>query len=199
MNKSVTKYSIIAVLFLFAGFNICFAEEEAEVKRPFLKSVDILTGFGKAHLRVRGDYEFIPVYAGFNFDLKPLIEKTNIHYWGLTEFQIEPFIALVYEPQTNVEVGNTFMFKLGLLPETSKFQPYINAGIGFLYMSQHTNEQATQFNFEEQGGLGAYYFFRENVALNMNCRIRHVSNAGMYVPNQGINSLLYLLGVSYRF
>lgn len=199
MNKRSRDCFIGAGLFLALMFNICSAEEADIREKPPFKSIDMLIGFGKAHLRVRGGYEFIPVFAGFNFDLKPWAERINLCPQGLFEFQLEPFVSAVYEPQTNIEVGNTFMFKFGVLPETSKLQPYINMGVGFLYMSQHTNEQAKQFNFLEQGGIGAYYFFKEGVALNMNCRIRHISNAGLDVPNQGINSLLYLLGITYRF
>lgn len=199
MCKKLRAYFIFVVLLLCLNLSSCRAEEEAENRKSSLKSIDILTGFGKAHLRVRGGYEFIPVIAGFNFDLKPFFEKFNLSPAGLAEFQLEPFISLVYQPRLNIEAGNAFMLKFGLLPETSKFQPYINAGAGVLYMSQHTNEQAKQFNFLEQGGVGMYYFFRDDLALNMNCRIRHISNAGLDTPNQGINTLLYLVGVTWKF
>ena len=66
-------------------------------------------------------------------------------------------------------------------------------------MSQHSREQSTQFNFEEQGGLGAHYFLKKNIAINGECRIRHVSNAGIDQPNHGINSLFFLLGATYQF
>lgn len=42
-------------------------------------------------------------------------------------------------------------------------------------MSQHTKEQATQFNFIDQAALGMHYFFRKNTAFTLEGRLRHLS------------------------
>ncbi|MFA5155776.1 MAG: acyloxyacyl hydrolase [Candidatus Omnitrophota bacterium] len=199
MNKFTKKSLFIAMsLAMLVPAAVCRAEEP-EQKKCFT-AVEFFTGFGKSKLHAQGNYFLAPFICALDFDIKPKIEKLGAKFFpGLVQFQLEPFISAAYSPRANIEVGNTFMFKLGILPETAKFQPYIKAGIGFLYMSQHTREQSTQFNFEEQGGIGAHYFIKKNFAINADCRIRHVSNSGIDQPNHGINSMFYLVGVTYRF
>jgi len=196
MSRITRCTFIVIFLFLCFLFNISIAEN---AKPRCLVAIEGLIGFGKAKLKEKGNYHLIPIIFDFDFDLKPLFKKTGISWPGLLQFQLEPFINIVSRPDNNVELGNAFMLKIGILPETSKFQPYAKAGIGLLYMSQHTPEQSTQFNFFEQGGIGAHYFFNPNTAFTAECRIRHVSNAGIKHPNHGINTLFFLIGTTHKF
>ncbi|MFH1441352.1 MAG: acyloxyacyl hydrolase [Candidatus Omnitrophota bacterium] len=191
------KKSFFVFTFLFLSCVSLFAQEEPSPRS--LKGIELLSGFGKSKLREQGNYYLTPIIFDLDFDLNPILKNKGINLPGLFEFQLEPFISIVNKPNSNIEVGNTFILKLGILPETFKFQPYIKAGVGFLYMSQHTREQATQFNFLEQGGVGVHYFFNKNLAVTADWRLRHVSNAAIKQPNKGINGRFYLLGLTYRF
>jgi opacity protein-like surface antigen len=131
--------------------------------------------------------------------MKPLTKKINFNPPSLLEFQIEPYIAGISDPEANIETGVAFFIKVGILPETSKFQPYIKAGSGFDYMSLHTREQGTQFNFASTGALGIHYFFKKNIAFTMEGRYRHLSNAGIDHPNSGINTAFAVTGITYQF
>jgi len=135
----------------------------------------------------------------FDFDLKPLMRKMNFNPSFLMQFQIEPYLAPIYSPGSNIELGVAFLLKFGFLPSTSKIQPYIKFGAGVSYMSLHTREQATQFNFIEPGALGVHYFLKKNTALTLEGRRRHLSNAGLEDPNGGINTYSVLLGYVHRF
>jgi opacity protein-like surface antigen len=170
-----------------------------EAKPKYLEAIEFLTGFGWGKLREKDNYNLYPLVADFDFNLKPLTQKLNFNPRSLLQFQIEPFISGVSSPNANVEVGTSFFLKVGVLPQTSKFQPYIKAGVGMDYMTQHTREQATQFNFISTGGVGIHYFFRENTAFTLEGRYRHLSNAGIDHPNSGINTAFVLVGVTYRF
>jgi predicted porin len=88
---------------------------------------------------------------------------------------------------------------MGLVPETWKFQPYFKLGAGLLYMTLHTREQSTQFNFTEQCALGIHYYFTKNTAFTLEGRWRHLSNSGIKHPNHGINTCFINTGVSYKF
>ena len=196
MNRNI-KISLIAIALVLSFLcNICFAEE---AKPKCLKAVEVLTGFGRAKLHGKGNYYLTPFIFDLDFDLAPPIERWGLKLPGLFQFQLEHFISAVSQPDANVELGNAFMLKLGVLPETFKFQPYIKAGVGMLYMTQHTREQSTQFNFLEQGAVGAHYFFSKKIGITMDCLFRHVSNASIKHPNHGINTLFYLLGATYEF
>jgi len=173
----------------------CLAETTG--KGP-LSGMEFLTGYTQAKLiRSQGDYQTVPLMADFDFDMKTWFK--DINYPGLLQFQIEPCISTVVSPDPNIEAGNAFAVKFGFLPETSKFQPYMKIAGGFLYMSQHTREQSTQFNFFEYGSMGAHYFFNDKTGITIEGRFRHLSNAGIREPNHGINSVVALIGLIRLF
>ena len=187
---------LICLCFTLLIYNCSFAEE---TKPKNLQGIDILTGFGWGKLKEKGDYNLIPFIVAFNFNLKNLTSKINFKPQSLLQFQVEPFLNPVINPDNNIETGVSFWLKMGLLPETSKFQPYFKLGAGLLYMTQHTREQSTQFNFTEQLALGMHYYFCKNTAITLEGRWRHLSNSGIKHPNHGINAYFVLTGVSYKF
>lgn len=196
MKKFFPKSLFFILLGIFLLTGICFADE---AKSGCIQGIEFFTGFEKAKLHAKDDFIKSPFIIDIDFNLKPHLEKIGLHLPGLFQFQLEPFISPIYSPDANVELGNGFIFKLGILPETSKFQPYVKAGIGMLYMTQQTREQSTQFNFFETAGVGAHYFFTEKTAFTLEYRYRHVSNSGIKHPNHGINSQFALLGLAYQF
>ncbi len=170
-----------------------------EEKQKFLEGIEFFTGFGWGKLRRKKDYHITPFMVDLDFNLKSLTQKLNFNPSQLLQFQLEPFISFVSQPHANVEIGTSFLLKIGLLPQTSKFQPFILAGPGIVYITQHTREQSTQFNFTEQVGIGMHYFFRKNIAFTLEGRYRHLSNSGIKYPNTGINTQFVIAGISYQF
>lgn len=205
MDKIKKINFLIAGLFLLTCVflqNNLFAEEDKkeETTQKTYCGVEFLTGAGTASLRHKGVYRIIPVFVDFDFNLKPHLKKIKLDkYPGLIQFVLEPFVSYAFSPRDNAEIGNNFLIKIGFLPDNWKFQIYFKGGVGMLYMTQHTLEQSTQFNFNEYGGVGMHYFFMEHIAFTVEYRFRHISNAGIDHPNTGINTHIGLCGVSYRF
>ena len=193
--KRITFFVILLTASLILS-DMGLAQEE---KQKCLEGIEFFTGFGWGKLRGKKDYRLTPFMVDFDFNLKPLTQKLNFNPSQLLQFQIEPFISFVSQPDNNVEIGTSFLLKMGLLPQTSKFQPFILAGQGMVYMTQHTREQSTQFNFTEQAGIGMHYFFRKNIAFTLEGRFRHLSNSGIKHPNTGINTQFVIAGISYQF
>jgi len=164
-----------------------------------LEAIELLTGFGWSKLLEKGNYHISPLLVAFDFNLKPLTQKINFNPKSLLQFQIEPFASFISSPDNNFEIGTNFFLKLGFLPETSKIQPYVKAGAGLDYMTMHSREQSTQFNFTETAGLGMHYFFTDKLALTLEYRFRHLSNAAIKEPNHGINTQSGLAGLTYKF
>ena len=166
-----------------------------------LSGIEFLSGYGRGgNIRRKDDIQEIPFMLDIDLNLKPLLKRANFNLPVLAQFQIEPFINSIYEPvKDNLEGGVAFWFKFGLLPETWKFQPYAKFGAGFDYMSLHTLNESTQFNFISQAAFGMHYFFLKNTALTVEGRYRHLSNAGIKEPNRGINSYFILGGIAYRY
>lgn len=183
--------------FIFFPVSASFAEEE---KPKTLESIEFLTGFSSGDL-VNGQrhYMMAPLSVAFDFNLKNLTKKIGFNLRQLLQFQIEPFVGFITSPKSNLETGTIFWLKMGFVPDTWKFQPYGKLGAGLDYMTLHTQEQGTQFNFIELGALGMHYYFTENTALTLEGRIRHLSNCGIDQPNHGINSYSLVTGVSYKF
>lgn len=192
--RKLSWFGVILISFSLLG--TCWAQQD---KPKMLKGIEFLTGFGVAKLRQQSTYHVTPFFVDFDFDLKPLTKKISFNPPSLLQFVLEPFVSYVSSPDNNAEIGNNFLIKIGFLPETSKFQPYFKGGVGLIYMTQHTREQSTQFNFNEYAGVGAHYFFRKNIALTLEYRFRHISNAGISRPNTGINTHLGDCGISYLF
>lgn len=195
MKKIVIGLSVCLAAFIFSGW--CNAGEGGS---GLVSGIEVLTGWSYADLKSpQEEYAMVPLIVDFDFDLKPLVRKWGLNPTMLVQAQLEPFINTVYSPDANVEVGNAFALKVGFFPDTWSLQPYIKAGLGMVYMTQHTLEQSTQFNFIEFGGFGVHYFLTKNLALTVEGRFRHLSNSGIDHPNSGINNTFALAGISYQF
>ena len=164
-----------------------------------LEAIEVLTGFSWGDLKKQKDYNLVPILVAFDFNMKPLTRKINFNPRSLVQFQIEPFLGYISSPDSNFEMGTSFFFKFGVLPQTSKIQPYIKAGVGFDYMTLHTYEQSTQFNFISTGAVGVHVFFSKDTALTLEGRYRHLSNASIDEPNNGINSITGNIGILHQF
>jgi len=111
---------------------------------------------------------------------------------------MEPFVSYVPQPDTNMECGLVLLSKFAY-PLTEKIHPYIFGGGGVMYITQHLREQATQYNFTPQVGAGASFWLKPDVALNVEWRWRHFSNADLKEPNDGVNANMIFAGVSWFF
>jgi len=197
LKKSFIRLILLAIAIAGVMYNICLAKESGQA--PHLQAIEFFTGFAGAKLIEKDSYNMSPFMVDFDFDLKPAARKINFNPKGLFQFQLEPFISYVFEPNANIEIGNGFILKLGLLQDTAKFQPYIKLGPGIVYITMHTREQSTQFNFFQYGATGLHYFFKKNTALTFEYRFRHLSNASIETPNKGIESHFALIGIAYQF
>ncbi len=183
--------------------------EEQKWSFPYVHETGILTGFARAKLDEKGNYDIIPAIArfGYNLDaigfgfcdlLRPIFGKLRVKPKGFTEFILEPFINTVISPNYNIEAGCTILLKYSY-PLTEKIYPYAIGGGGGAFITQHTREEATQWGFTPQIGAGVSYFFRKDTALNVEYRYRHFSNADIKEPNTGINVDMFLFGISFFY
>jgi len=189
------KVILFLFIFMCVGRNFSYSEG--------LKERGIFIGVGRASLDKKQDYRIVPIGLRLGFDLKPVIERIKfknkplLKVKGLLEFVLEPYLAYVYSPQDNLECGCGLLFKYGY--HLKNFLPFVDAGGGFQYTTQHTNEEATQWCFQVQGGAGFYYFFKKNEAISFEYRFRHFSNASIRAPNKGVDTHNFLIGLSYFF
>lgn len=184
-------------LILHLGIQPVIADEKEEEHSGCLQEFGLLTGYGKASLHGQ-DYELIPFMPRWGFDLKHTAERIGVKPPGVLEFIVEPLANVVISPDNNAEVGLSLLLKYGLKFK-QHFLVFLEGGLGMLYMTQHTVEQGTQYNFLPQAGAGLQYFITPRLALTGSYRFRHLSNAGITDRNSGINAHMVLAGISFFY
>ena len=196
---AVMSMSLLALFLVFLTPSTSPAAPPEEKSHQWLREMGLLSGYGSAPLRKKAsNYEVIPLLLQFGFDIDPLAKKLHIDTKGTFEGVIEPFANLVTSPDTNAEVGFSLLLKYSH-NITSRLSPFIEAGAGMIYTTQHTHEQGTQFNFIPQAGIGLQFLLTKHWALTGGYRYRHLSNAGIDDENVGIDHHFGLVGVSYFF
>jgi opacity protein-like surface antigen len=120
---------------------------------------------------------------------------------GALEIAAEPFASAIssIRPSTSgsIELGLglpvlTYYFDLGM-----RIYPYLEGGLGLLYTDLRGYHLGGHFSFMENVGAGISYFVRDDLALNVGWRYRHISNANLYKDNAGLDSGIFLAGFSY--
>ncbi|MDD5618703.1 MAG: acyloxyacyl hydrolase [Candidatus Omnitrophica bacterium] len=189
-KKIYTTVVIITFLFILADYSYCYGQGGEKI---YKKEFGVFSGWMDGNLKKQDDYKMIPLYLQIGFDITPSFDKMK--RVGSLKFLFEPFFNTVLSPDKNIEAGNNFILKYSQ-PIIQKLSIYVEGGLGMMFMSQHTTEQGTQFNFTELVGGGISYFFAKNKAVNFGYRYRHFSNAGIKQPNKGVEMDGLLFGVS---
>ena len=115
-------------------------------------------------------------------------------------------VELVGELWGGVQTHPRHRSLLGLTPllrynfaTGSRWVPFVNAGVGLAYTNISGHDLSNGFQFNLQAGAGMHYFLREGLALALEFRWFHLSNAGLNRPNTGLNSQLVFAGLSRFF
>ena len=77
--------------------------------------------------------------------------------------------------------------------------PFVDGGFGPSLTDIGRPDLSTTFEFNVQGGVGLHYFWSDHQAFTVQCRYFHMSNCGIQQPNQGVNSINFLVGMSWFF
>ncbi len=159
-----------------------------------LRETEISTGRGTASID-NGPYQFIPLYVSFCYEIKPV--ERALHAGGKTTFEgiLEPMASYVTSPYDNAEFGFSLLARVKRML-TDNLSLFFTGGVGALYTTQHTHEEGSQYLFTPQLGCGIQICLRKGLALVLQYRFRHMSNAGLEEPNSGINAHIGLIGIS---
>jgi opacity protein-like surface antigen len=105
----------------------------------------------------------------------------------------------IFNGEGTYVTGTTVWLRYNFVPETARFAPYAQAGMGLTGTDLDRRIEGQTFNFNLDLGAGVRYFVARNWSLNLECRYQHISNADMAKHNQGINAIGGLFSVSYFF
>ena len=77
--------------------------------------------------------------------------------------------------------------------------PFVELGAGLTATDIRDSNLSTTFEFNLQLGAGTHVFLSDSLAVTLEYRFIHVSNAGLDVPNLGLNSSTGYLGITCFF
>jgi hypothetical protein len=145
-----------------------------------------------------GRYDPLFFMGHFGLDILSKTKKQN--HPGIFTIYSEPQVNLVFikkgsEEKTDFEFGLNIGFK-HMYPVWKNIYTYILIGTGPHFVTVHSIKQARGFIFSDNFGAGFYFFNNKNIALNTGFRLRHLSNANIKLPNSGINTFNYFIGIS---
>jgi hypothetical protein len=149
------------------------------------------TGFGHA---INTDTRYEPIFFSGDFS------------WSFTKGpKKRDFVAWYFEPQFNIvltdrPVDIEFGANLGIrnyIRVNDGLFFYQMLGSGPHYISAVVKRQANGFIFSDNLAIGAYTRLNsKDLFLNLQFRIRHLSNAELKQPNGGINAWNVIVGLA---
>jgi hypothetical protein len=81
----------------------------------------------------------------------------------------------------------------------SRWVPFFDFGAGVTATDMKRPDLGSEFEFNSQGGPGIYFFCNRNLAITVQTRLMHISNAGIKHPNNGVNVIRIAGGISWFF
>jgi hypothetical protein len=121
--------------------------------------------------------------------------------WGAGSFGLglEGGLLANAEPRSGVAGSAALAARYHWLPPAlrgGRLVPFLELSLGIGGLDFDLQSQDDGFNFFLQGGAGVHWLLSRRTALTSGWRYHHISNAGTRRPNIGINSHLFLFGVS---
>jgi lipid A 3-O-deacylase len=75
--------------------------------------------------------------------------------------------------------------------------PFLELGGGVLFTNHAVPAGTSHLNFLPHGTFGLQLFNDQRRALTASVRFEHISNAGLTVPNPGVNSVQFSIGMNW--
>lgn len=202
MNRAVAGAVLLVALAVLSLLPVRAHAGELNSKEIIANSpyeLGVVAGYGWAMdgLKQEPDIEHAVIMPSFSIPLTRR-ELGSSFYRGIVQYQLEPVIGYMAQPNQKVEFGLSAVgFKYNFTALESRWSPYSNFGFGVIYEPIGHHVQGSDFNFIIQTGVGVQYFLDEKNAVNVQYRYRHISNANYRDPNSSINSSFVLVGWSF--
>jgi lipid A 3-O-deacylase len=119
-------------------------------------------------------------------------------YRGNVELMAELFGGGEVSPGNGYVVGVTPVLRYNFVTGT-RWDPYLDLGAGVTATDIGHPDLDGTFQFNLQAGAGINWFVRKDIAVTLQCRYLHLSDAGMTKPNLGVNTFAFYAGVSWFF
>jgi lipid A 3-O-deacylase len=147
-------------------------------------------GWGETTQRVK-TIDIIPRYSHIIFD-----DLGSDWYRGHHSIFIETPFSYVASPDNSAMIAINFLAVYTFTAD-KQYQPYIFGGGGPVYSFADIPGMGSELNGNYQFGLGLKYQWLEDHNLLFEIRYHHISNGGSEEPNDPLNSLKFILGITF--
>ena len=117
---------------------------------------------------------------------------------GRFEYAVDAVPVFVLFQPSNIAYGAAIN-PVGLIWDFDthgRFAPYIELGGGTLFTDTQAPAGTSRINFTSAGAVGMH-FLAGKMTWTADVRFMHISNAGLQVPNPGINTVELRLGLGW--
>ena len=127
-------------------------------------------------------------------------EKVAQNHWyrGNVEVVGELFTGVQFRPDAHYIVGLTPLLRYDFTA-SARWVFFLTAGAGVTATDIGHPDLSGTLQFSPQAGMGTCYFLRKDLSLDLEWRWLHISNAGMELPNHGVNTQLFQVGLTWWF
>jgi opacity protein-like surface antigen len=126
------------------------------------------------------------------------VVATNHWYRGNWELMGEAFGGEQFNPNAAYFVGAAPLVRYNFAC-SRWLVPFVDVGAGLAATDIRNGDLSTTYEFTVQGAAGVRVFLNDSVALVMQYRYIHISNASIHSPNLGVNVNNALLGLTWFF
>jgi hypothetical protein len=171
----------------------------AEGSRFELREWGVRAGGG---INPSSQIQYYAIHPYFGLSLWDPASKWFARYDIQALWMLEPWAAYVDDDHgkhqtSSFELGlNALFFRL--VYGDAALRPFIEAGEGIVYTDLRKQDLGIRTQFTSTFGGGLEYEIRPDLAVGLQVRIRHMSNAGLASSNPGINTVFGLFGVTFR-
>ena len=155
---------------------------------------------GMASLGSHQPHDLGLVSASYGHMLSGVVGKDH-WYRGNVEGRVELFGGMQYHPDVDTDgwlIGLTPHLRYNFATGT-RWIPFVDGGAGVTAMGIGQPDVSGTFEFNLQASVGMHWFLCHDLALTTDVRYTHYSCAGIHQPNSGINTVAFMLGVTWFF
>jgi len=119
-------------------------------------------------------------------------------YGGNVELVGELFAGGQVDPKGAYVVGVTPLLRYNFATGT-RLVPFLEGGAGVTLTDVGLPDLSTRFEFNSQAGAGVHWLLNPRVAVTLQGRFAHLSNADIKRPNFGVNFSVFYGGLTWFF
>jgi lipid A 3-O-deacylase len=169
--------------------------------KPGIQSISFNTGAGLGFIGILGgkqrhDLTFASLSYG---NMLGSVKGEGRWYRGNWELRGELFGDAQFSPTDEWLVGLTPHLRYNFATGT-RWIPFADLGAGVSATSIGSPDLSHHyFEFNLQAITGVRWFIKDTIALSIEARYIHISCAGLSTPNQGLNNVNGMVGISWFF